>query len=129
MKGYYGDGIRHYRELKDKMKQETLSNALKMSRQNLSEMEQNRRKVSDQVLQQMAKALDTTPEKIIEHGKGGLVINSEDHPIEQHNHCTVQIPVSLLEALQTALKTNQEDLQIANAYIVEMTLRLAKYEQ
>jgi transcriptional regulator with XRE-family HTH domain len=118
MKGYYGDGIYHFRNLR-KQKQEWLASWLNMSRQNLSEIERNKRMVSDELLALAAEKLDTTPEEIknFKFNEDGAIFNNQHQQGEQYNNCVVSVPQALLDALQTALKSNQIALENTNKQI------------
>ncbi len=111
MKNYYGGGISYFRS-KKKVKQADLAETLGMSRQNLSEIENNRRKLSHEKMTIAANALATTPEEIEIKSGIGYVFNNQNQQGEQYNNCTVTIPESLLTTLQQSLSTLQEAIKL-----------------
>jgi transcriptional regulator with XRE-family HTH domain len=122
MKNYYGNGIQFYRRILG-VKQWVLAEHLGMSRQNLSEIEQNKRKISDDKIDLAAAFLKTTPEKIKDFS--GEIIFDNQQQEEQYNNGTVALPESILNKLADTLEASQQSLQtqgelfknILNAFI------------
>lgn len=116
MKGpYYGDGISHFR-IEREMSPKQLADHLKMSRQNLTEIEKNRRTIDDTKIALAAQVLETTPEEIKAYKKGKKSQSFSSHDqSEQYNHCTIEIPESVLKALTDSNIALQEALKSSEA--------------
>jgi transcriptional regulator with XRE-family HTH domain len=110
MKNYHGEAIFQFRTNKN-IKQQSIAHALAMTRQNISKIEQNKVKISDENLEIVADVLGTTSEKIKNH-KGAIVFDCPNHQGEQYNNCTISVPKEVLDALQTALKVTQDALKM-----------------
>lgn len=77
MKGYYGPTIYHYRKLR-KVSQQSLAEALGMSRQNLSDIERNKCQILVQRLAIVAQVLQVTVEDIRHfHAESDLALNAD----------------------------------------------------
>lgn len=126
-KYYCGDGIRHYRKIAD-IKQESLAQAVQLRRQTISDIERNKTKVDDGLLEQIAKELGAAPENIKQY-KNGMVARPDD-PLTDlgHRHNTGLAPVAVFEAFQQLLKVYQEALQQAHIRIDDLNNKLTRRE-
>jgi transcriptional regulator with XRE-family HTH domain len=115
MKGYYGEGIRHYRKIRD-AKQEALATALNMSRQNLSKIEQNLQKIEDNMLVIVARELNTTPEKI-KAFKNADFMTDPPSPVEPQKAHAAQTSEQIWKTLSETLEANRDFLRLQDETI------------
>ena len=109
MKGYYGPAIYHYRKL-CKVSQQSLAEALGMSRQNLSDIERNKCQILVQRLAIVAQVLQVTVEDIRHfHAESDLALGAGHASglYEQPNPALITVPATLLHAMKAAFEAMQ----------------------
>lgn len=98
-----------------------------MRRQTISDIERNKTKVDDGLLEQIAKVLGAAPENIKQY-KNGMIARPDDPHMDLAPHNTGLAPVAVFEAFQQLLKIYQEALQQAHVRIDDLNNRLTRRE-
>ena len=114
MKGHYGPGLYYYRTLR-KINQKTVASWLGMTRQNLSDIERNKSKISEQRLVIVAQRLNVTVAQIKQFGVETPVIISDRHESTSGNqpeHSLVTVPLVLLRSLEASLGSLQKAYEL-----------------
>lgn len=109
---FAGRGIYFFRR-RINMKQTELANYLNMTRQNLSDIENDKTRISREDLALIAQKLNTTPEELEHFSERSAIFNNQNQQGEQYNNCTVGIPESLLASIQQSLVITQETLRFS----------------
>ncbi len=114
-----GEGLAHFRKIKD-IKQTDLDEYLDMSRQNLSNIENNKTHIKREKLVLAAIKLETTPERIIKYLNMTAISYNQNQQGPQYNNCHIVVSQELITGLQQALDCNRQILEIAIDLLKEL---------
>jgi len=110
MKGYHGPAIYHYRKLR-KVNQKWLAQFLSMTRQNLSDIERNKCKISEQRLVIVAQRLEVTVADIKQFNAEAPTMMPADYmstAAKPPDHAFVTVSAALLHGIKAYLEILQK---------------------